>query len=80
VTVDADAAPFVVQGCSVFAKFVTHCDGQVRPGDDVLVVDASGALLGVGRALLNPREMRDFAHGVAVDVKEGRDRTRNSAD
>lgn len=71
VTVDADAAPFVADGKSAFAKFTLSCDGQVRPGDEVLVVDGDDALLGVGRALLNPREMRDFATGVAVQVKEG---------
>lgn len=71
VTVGADAAPFVADGKSAFAKFTVGCDPQVRPGDDVIVVGAGDELLGVGRALLNPREMRDFQTGVAVQVKEG---------
>jgi len=76
VTVDDDAAPFVADGKSAFAKFTVGCDPAVRPGDEVMVVDGADTLLGVGRALLNAREMRDFGTGVAVQVREG---TRPSA-
>jgi uncharacterized protein with predicted RNA binding PUA domain len=61
----------VEAGKSAFAKFVVGCDGAVRPGDEVLVVDRKDRLLAVGRAALSPREMRDFSTGVAVHVKEG---------
>jgi 7-cyano-7-deazaguanine tRNA-ribosyltransferase len=71
VTMDDDAAPFVAQGRSAFAKFTQGCDPAVRPGDEVLVVDAKDGLLGVGRCAMNAREMRDFSTGVAVHVKEG---------
>lgn len=75
VVVSSSVAPFVAKGGNVFAKHVVDADAELRPGDDVLLVDEEDALLGVGRTLLNPKEMRDFAHGLAVDTRKGADQT-----
>lgn len=66
-----DAVPFVRDGKSVFAKFVTSCDPQLRVGDECLIVDEKDMLVGVGRLLLTPREMAAFKVGVAVKTREG---------
>jgi uncharacterized protein with predicted RNA binding PUA domain len=73
VVVGEESAPFVRDGKNAFAKFVTDVDPQVRPGDEVLVVDGSDgdALLGVGRAELSADAMADFQSGMAVFVREG---------
>ena len=71
VVVREDAAPFVAQGRSVFAKHVVKADPGIRPGDEVLVVDPKGRLLAVGKALLTGREMLAFKRGVAVKVRAG---------
>lgn len=71
VVVEADAAPFNREGKNVFAKFVVDCDEAIRPWDEVLVVDEEDHLVAVGRALMNREEMRAFARGVAVRVREG---------
>jgi 7-cyano-7-deazaguanine tRNA-ribosyltransferase len=71
VIVDDDAAPFARDGKSQFAQFVVDADEDIRPGDEVLVVDQADRLLAVGRALLNRREMLSFQKGVAVKVRKG---------
>lgn len=71
VIVDEDAAPYARDGRSVFAQFVVEADADIRPGDEVLVVDQADELLAVGRALLNRSEMLSFQKGVAVKVRKG---------
>lgn len=70
--VDGESEPFVRDGENAFAKFVTDADPTVRPYDEVLVLDAAGALIGVGRAELAGAAMLDFERGVAVSIREGR--------
>ncbi|WP_254537390.1 PUA domain-containing protein [Halomarina litorea] len=70
VEVGDESGPFVRDGKNAFAKFVREVDGDVRPGDEVLVT-YDGDLLGVGRAELPAAGMRDFETGVAVKVREG---------
>ncbi len=71
VVVSDEAAPFVSAGRSVFAKHVISADPEIRPGDEVLVVDEKRNLLAVGKALLNGEEMVMFKRGVAVKVRRG---------
>ncbi len=71
VVVDEESAPLNREGKNVFAKFVTDCDDELRPLDEVLVVDKEDALVAVGRALMNREEMLAFGRGMAVKVREG---------
>lgn len=85
VVVGAESAPYVRDERNAFAKFVRSVDPDVRPRDEVLVVDGeaepaaegegttgrAGALLAVGRAELPADAMADFDSGVAVTVREG---------
>lgn len=71
VVVNGDARPFVLEGKSVFAKFVADCCPEIRPGDEVLVVSEGDELLAWGTALMNRKEMLDFDCGIAVKVKKG---------
>jgi len=64
-----DAVPFVKEGKSVFAKFVTDIDPELRPGDEVLVVDKEDNLIRTGTLVLSPVEVKDFEKGVAVRVR-----------
>jgi len=70
VVADKDAAPFVKEGKNLFAKFVQECDGDLRPGDEAVVVDPDGNLLAVGRVILNKEEISSFKQGVAVKTRE----------
>ena len=71
VVMKEDAVPFVKEGKNAFAKFVADMDGELRPGDECLVVGPGDELLGVGRALMNRREALSFRRGVAARMREG---------
>jgi len=70
VVVDDDAASFIKDGKSVFARFVMDCDKELRPFDECLIVDGKDRLLAVGRTLLNRDEMLSFDYGVAAKTRE----------
>jgi uncharacterized protein with predicted RNA binding PUA domain len=71
VVVGDESEPFVRDGKNAFAKFVRDVDPDVRPGDEVAVVDETDALFAVGRAELSADAMADFETGVAVKVRSG---------
>lgn len=71
VVVDEEAVPFVKEGKDVFAKFVIDLDSTLRAYEEVLAVDDQDTLLGVGRLLLAPEEVKAFTRGVAVQTRRG---------
>ena len=71
VTVRSDVSEFVVDGGDVFAAHVVKVDDGVRSRGEVIVVDESGRVVAVGRALLSGVEMYAFKTGVAVKVRHG---------
>jgi predicted RNA-binding protein (TIGR00451 family) len=71
VVVSDEAAPFVAQGKTVFAKHVVNADSEIRPAEEVLVVNGKDRLLASGRALLSGEEMLAFKVGRAVEVRRG---------
>ena len=71
VTVESETAQFNRKGKSVFAKFVLDADCNIRPGDEVVVVDEGKRPVAVGSALLTTDEMKAFKTGIAVKVSEG---------
>ena len=72
VQVRNDAALFVEKGSDVFVKHVTDLDEEIRPGEEVIVVNSKGEVIAVGRAMLSGAEMRVFNRGIAVRVRRGR--------
>jgi 7-cyano-7-deazaguanine tRNA-ribosyltransferase len=73
VKTEDEPAEFAAKGNNVFAKFVIDCDPEIRPGDDVLVVNSKDELAASGRALMNREEMLAFKRGIAVRVKDTED-------
>jgi len=71
VRVSEEAEPFVVKGKSVFAKHVIDADEEIRPQEEVIVMNEKGEVLAVGKAMLSGREMKAFERGVAVRVRRG---------
>lgn len=71
VAVMDDVSKFIAEGGDVFAKHVVKADGDIRPKDEVIVVDEKGKVLAVGRAVLSGEEMIVFMRGVAVKVRRG---------
>lgn len=71
VVIDDDAVPYVGIGRNAFAKFVIEVDADIRPRDEVLVVDSEDTLIAIGRAELSAGGMDDFERGMAVSIREG---------
>jgi predicted RNA-binding protein (TIGR00451 family) len=62
---------FIVKGGNVFCKHVQQVDPELRPAEEVLVVDKNDRLLAVGRSFFNAEEMLSFKTGVGVKVRHG---------
>ena len=71
VKVNDEAEPFVSKGRSAFAKHVTAADTEIRPNNEVTVINSKNQVLAVGRALLSGEEMKKFSRGIAVRVRRG---------
>jgi 7-cyano-7-deazaguanine tRNA-ribosyltransferase len=71
VKVNGDAEQFVSKGRSAFAKHVVDADEELKPQDEVAVINVAGEVLAVGRAQLSGKEMKEFSRGIAVRVRRG---------
>ena len=71
VKIQDDVESFIAKGRSAFAKHVTDVDPEIRPHDEVLVINSKDEVLAVGRALLSGTEMKAFSRGIAVRVRRG---------
>jgi len=72
VQVSGEAAPFIERGGDVFTKHIIDLDNEIRPGEEVIVINELGEVIAVGRAVLSGIEMKAFKRGVAVKVRRGR--------
>jgi len=59
----------VLKGGSLFAVAVTDADPQIRPGDEVIVLNKDGEVVGVGRSEMSGAEMREFDNGRALSIR-----------
>ena len=71
VKIHDEAEPFVSKGRSTFAKHVIDADAEIRPHEEVIVINTKNEVLAVGRALLSGKEMKEFSRGMAVRVRRG---------
>ena len=73
VVVDSSVRDAIRHGGDVFAKHVRRAERDLRPGEEVIIADEEGILLGVGSAVLSGHEMIVFKRGVAVNLRKGVD-------
>lgn len=71
VQIQEDAVVFVAKGGDVFARHVVNVDEEIRPREEVIVLDEKNRVIAVGTAMLSGKEMVDFKRGVAVKVRKG---------
>ena len=71
VVIHTSVEEFARDGKSVFSKFVTNIDENIRAQDEVLITNENDDLLAYGKVLLNPKEIKDFKTGQAVKVRKG---------
>jgi predicted RNA-binding protein (TIGR00451 family) len=74
VVVMDEVLEFIENGKNLFAKHVVEAGPGIRPDDEVIVRDSTGAVVAVGKAVLTSEEMHQFKNGQAVDVRRGRNR------
>ena len=67
-----EVASFIENGGDVFAKHVIDADEEIRPMEEVIILNSRNEVIAVGRALLSGIEMHEFTRGVAVKVRRGR--------
>jgi predicted RNA-binding protein (TIGR00451 family) len=72
VRVQDDVAAFIEKGGDVFAKHVVDADLEIRPMEEVIVLNSKRRVVAVGKAALSGAEMKSFRKGVAVKVRRGR--------
>ncbi|MEM0373417.1 MAG: PUA domain-containing protein [Sulfolobaceae archaeon] len=66
-----EAKEYISKGYNVFAKHVIEVDRNLRPGDEVIVVDKNDELIGFGRLKISGEELLEYKRGVAVNIKRG---------
>ncbi len=71
VKVKDEVTQFVQKGGDVFAKHVIDADCEIRPFEEVIVLDKKFRVIAVGKAILSGDEMKVFKKGVAVKVRKG---------
>jgi uncharacterized protein with predicted RNA binding PUA domain len=71
VVVKNDVSKFIAEGGNVFAKHVIKVSDDVRPKDEVIVINGKAEVLAVGRAFLSGSEIRAFNIGVAIKTRHG---------
>ena len=69
IEINKDAAPFVMEGRSVFCKHVVWCGKNVRVGADTPIL-FENQIIAVGKAILSSEMISDFKRGVAVKVRD----------
>ncbi len=63
-------AQFIAEGGNVFAPHIVFMDPEIKPHDEVLVVDEDWNLLAVGKAILPGWIATLFSRGEVIRVRE----------
>jgi uncharacterized protein with predicted RNA binding PUA domain len=66
-----DISEFIKKGRNVFCKHVVDIDEDLRPLDEVIVVNQNDELLGIGKLKVPVSYIKSFKVGVAVDIRKG---------
>ena len=69
IEINNDAAPFVMEGRSVFCKHVVWCGKNVRISSDTPIL-FENKIIAVGKAILSSEMISDFNRGVAIKVRD----------
>ncbi len=69
IEINKDAAPFVMEGRSVFCKHVVWCGKNVRVAADTTIL-FENKIIEVGKAILSSEMISDFKRGVAIKVRD----------
>ena len=66
-----DISEFIKKGRNVFCKHVIDIDNDLRPYDEIIIVNEEDELLAIGRLVLPIPYIKSFNTGVAIKVRKG---------
>ncbi len=66
-----EISEFIRKGRNVFCKHVIKIDNDLRPLDEVIVVNQDDELLAIGKLKLPISYVKSFSSGIAVNVRKG---------
>ena len=69
--VSTEISDFIKKGRNVFCKHIINIDENLRPMDEVIVVDQNDELLAIGRLKIPIDYVKTFKNGVAINVRKG---------
>lgn len=66
-----EISEFIRKGRNVFCKHVVGIDDDLRPLDEVIVVNQDDELLAIGKLKIPVPYVKSFSSGVAVNIRKG---------
>ncbi len=66
-----EISEFIKKGRNVFCKHVVGIDDDLRPLDEVIVVNHHDELLAIGKLKIPVSYVKSFSSGVAVNIRKG---------
>jgi predicted RNA-binding protein (TIGR00451 family) len=66
-----EISEFIMKGRNVFCKHVVDVDENLRPLDEVIVVNQKDELLGIGKLKIPVPYVKSFKRGIAVNIRKG---------
>jgi uncharacterized protein with predicted RNA binding PUA domain len=71
-----EISEYIKRGRNVFCKHVVDIDEDLRPSDEVIVVNQEDVLLAIGRLKLPVTYVKSFSSGIAINVRKGIDKSK----
>jgi len=70
VIISEDIEDFFEPGKTVFCKHIIEANRDIRPGDEVFILDSKRKIICVGRTYLSGKELNEFKFGVAIKTRK----------
>ncbi|MFX1239019.1 MAG: PUA domain-containing protein [Promethearchaeota archaeon] len=67
----SEISDFIKKGRNVFCKHIIDIDNNLRPLDEVIVVNQDDEILAIGRLKIPVDYVKVFKNGVAINVRKG---------
>jgi predicted RNA-binding protein (TIGR00451 family) len=72
-----EISPFIKEGRNVFCKHIVEIDENLRPKDEIIIVNQNDELLAVGKLEVPVPYVKTFTRGVGIKVRKGADKLKN---
>lgn len=72
-----EISDFIKKGLNVFCKHVVDIDKNLRPLDEVIIVNQKDELLAIGRLKIPVDFIKTFRTGIAINVRKGVNKSKN---